>query len=163
MNNKARIPVFLSCASVEIQLSVIAHYALGLTAYNLGDLLAARGHLEEGRVCYTSAQRRSPLFQVGQDPGVACLVFAAYTLWSLGYPDQALGRAQEALALTTQLAHPFSSTFVLNESWEIMERTDERLWQAEMCRLKGKLLLARKSQKPVLSEAEGANVKSGRG
>jgi predicted ATPase len=39
---------------------------------------------------------------------VSCLSYAAWTLWILGYPDQALRRNQEALTLAQELAHPFS-------------------------------------------------------
>ena len=36
------------------------------------------------------------------------LSFATYDLWFLGYPDQALEKGQEALALAAELDHPFS-------------------------------------------------------
>jgi predicted ATPase len=36
------------------------------------------------------------------------------TLWSLGYPDQALAHTHDGLALATELAHPFSSAAALN-------------------------------------------------
>jgi predicted ATPase len=51
---------------------------------------------------------------VGQDPGVACFVYKANTLWLLGYPDQALESTDETLSLATQLAHPFSHAFALH-------------------------------------------------
>ena len=37
-----------------------------------------------------------------------CLCYAAFTLWQLGYPDQALQRGNEALTLAEGLSHPFS-------------------------------------------------------
>jgi predicted ATPase len=40
--------------------------------------------------------------------GVRCLAMAAWTLWCLGYPTQALRRSQEAQALAQSLAHPYS-------------------------------------------------------
>ena len=236
----------------EPPLSVIAHMTLGLTSYYLGELLSARRHLEEGIAVYTPAQRSSPLFRAGLDPGVGCHVTAARTLWSLGYPDQALARVHDGLALAAELAHPFSSAFaltvatwvyqfrreeqdvsehadaavtlsteqgfalylavgtivrgwalttqgqdeeglrqmrraltdfratgaevdvpyyllllaegyaslgqveaglaVLQEGWEVMERTEEHVWHAEVCRLKGALLLQQQGQ--VQEEAE---------
>jgi predicted ATPase len=48
---------------------------------------------------------------MGHDPGVACRAFAAMTLWLLGYPDQALARIHEALALAHELSHPVSLAF----------------------------------------------------
>jgi predicted ATPase len=41
---------------------------------------------------------------------------AAFILWHLGYPDQALRRSHEALALAQELAHPFSLGWALNFS-----------------------------------------------
>jgi predicted ATPase len=92
-------------------LAVIAHYALGQTWFYLGVLPTARQHLEAGIAGYTPDQRRAPVFRMGQDPGVACRVHAARTLWVLGYPDQALAHIHEALALAQRLSHPFSLVF----------------------------------------------------
>ena len=89
-------------------LAVIAHYALGWTWLCLGAFPAARQHLEDGIARYTPDQRRTPVFRMGQDPGVGCRAFAALTLWSLGYPAQALVHIHDALALAHELAHPFS-------------------------------------------------------
>jgi predicted ATPase len=44
---------------------------------------------------------------------MGCLLFAVFDLWFLGYPDQALQRSHEALALAQELAHPFSLAFAL--------------------------------------------------
>jgi TOMM system kinase/cyclase fusion protein len=92
-------------------LAVIAHYARGWTWCCLGALPAARQHLEEGSARYTPDQRHAPVFRMGHDPGVACRDFAAMTLWLLGYPDQALARIHEALALGHELSHPVSLAF----------------------------------------------------
>jgi len=93
-------------------LSVVAHYALGATWFYLGVLSAARQHLEEGIARYTPAQRYAPVFRIGQDPGVTGRIYAAWTLWVLGYPDQALARGHEAVALAHALSHPFSLAYV---------------------------------------------------
>jgi TOMM system kinase/cyclase fusion protein len=95
----------------EPALSVVAHYALGLTSFWLGAFPAARTHLEAGIARYTPDQRRAAAFRIGQDPGVACRIYAAATLWALGYPAQALARVHEALALAHELSHPFSLAF----------------------------------------------------
>ena len=47
-----------------------------------------------------------PVF--GHDPGVCCLSYAAWILWVLGYPDQALKAKPRALTLARELAHPAS-------------------------------------------------------
>ncbi len=92
-------------------LSVIAHYALGFTWFFLGALPAARQHLEAGSARYTPDQRRAPVFRMGGDPGVGCRAVAAMALWLLGYPEQALARLHDALALAHELSHPFSLGF----------------------------------------------------
>jgi class 3 adenylate cyclase/predicted ATPase len=89
-------------------LTVIAHYALVVTWFFLGALPAAHLHLEEAIVRYTPGQRRTPVFRIGQDPGVACQVYAAAILWFLGYPDQALAHIPKSLALAHELSHPYS-------------------------------------------------------
>ena len=60
-------------------------------------------------------QRHSVLArQYSQDIGVAGLSFLSWTRWIVGYPDQALARAHEALELARNIAHPFSLAFALN-------------------------------------------------
>jgi predicted ATPase/DNA-binding winged helix-turn-helix (wHTH) protein len=92
-------------------LAVVAHHVLGTTWLFLGALPAARLHLEEGIAHYTPDQRRAPMFQIGQDPGVACRAITAMTLWFLGYPEQALVRLHNALTLAHELSHPYSLAF----------------------------------------------------
>ena len=93
-------------------LAVIAHYALGSTWLFLGALPAARQHLEAGIARYTPDQSRALMFRMGLDPGVGCRAYAAWTLWLLGYPEQALARLHEALALAHELSHPYSLALV---------------------------------------------------
>jgi predicted ATPase len=71
-------------------------------------LPAARLHLEEGIACYTPDKRRALVFRMAQDLGVVCRLYAAMTLWLLGYPDQALARIHDALALAYELSHLYS-------------------------------------------------------
>jgi predicted ATPase len=92
-------------------LTVLAHYVLGALWFWLGVLPAARQHLEEGIAHYTPDQSRALVFRMGLDPGVGCRAYAALTLWLLGYPEQALARLHDALALAHDLAHPYSLGF----------------------------------------------------
>ena len=48
---------------------------------------------------------------IGIDTGVNCLSYMALTLWTLGYPDQALKKGDEAVALAQALSHPLSLAF----------------------------------------------------
>ena len=92
---------------------LVAHDVMGDTLFWLGEFAAARSHLEQGAALYDVRQRQSHIFLYGYDSGVACLCFGAWALWFLGYPDQALRRAQDALRLARELAHPFSLAFGL--------------------------------------------------
>src|SRR5262249_35652147 len=97
----------------------IAHDAVGDTSFWVGDFPAAREHLEQGFRLYDVEKHRSHAFLHGYDSGVACLCFGAYALWFLGYPDQALRRAGEALTLARGLDHTFSLVFALHFSAQL--------------------------------------------
>jgi predicted ATPase len=93
-------------------LLMYAQSALGVTSYWTGELLPAREHLEMARSLYDRERHRPLAFSFGgYDAGVNCLSIAAWILWQLGYPDQALKRGNEALALAQTLSHPFSLAF----------------------------------------------------
>ena len=107
-------------------LAVIAHNALGMTWLCFGALPAARLHLEEVIARSTPDQRRALVFRMGSDPGVSCRAHAAVTLWLLGYPEQALARLHEALALAHELPHPHSlalarcwAAYVYQFRWDV--------------------------------------------
>ena len=93
-------------------LLMYAQVALGTTSYWMGEFLPAREHLENAITLYDPERHRPLIFRYGgADAGVRCLSYAAWTLWQLGYPDQALKRGNEALALAQGLSHPFSLAF----------------------------------------------------
>ena len=87
-----------------------AHAALGEALFHVGQLLQARTHLEQGIVLYASQQRRSHAVQT---PTIVCLAYAAWTLWHLGYPEQAVQRSDEARTLAQELSHPLSLAIAL--------------------------------------------------
>ena len=90
-----------------------AHRTLAPTSFFLGEFAAACTHAEQGMALYNPQQHSVLAFRYGQDPGVACLAFAAWALWHRGYPEQALVRSREALTLAGQLAHPHSMVLAL--------------------------------------------------
>jgi predicted ATPase len=92
----------------------VAHQALGHTLFYLGALTCARTHLEQGIALADPSQHRALALRYGIAPGVMCLTHAAYALWMLGYPGQALKRSQEACALTQELGHPQSQAYALS-------------------------------------------------
>jgi predicted ATPase/DNA-binding winged helix-turn-helix (wHTH) protein len=106
---------------------LVAHQALGTTLYYLGEVAQARAYLEQGVAHYDPRSHHSHALLYGQDPGVICLATLARALWALGYPDQALERSREAVALAQQLGHPFSLAFALYFSAVVCQYRRE--WQ----------------------------------
>jgi predicted ATPase/class 3 adenylate cyclase len=104
-----------------------AHHALWATSFFLGELTLARAHSEHGIDLYDSPQHRVlALLYGGHDPGVCCRDFGALTLWLLGYPDQALKRSHEALALAERLSHPLTLAEALGYAAWLHEFRRER-------------------------------------
>ncbi|MGZ3438083.1 MAG: hypothetical protein ACXVDD_01120, partial [Polyangia bacterium] len=93
---------------------MIARRALGTSSMLLGDLEACREHTEQGLLLYNREQHGDLAFRQGHDPGVALGLYAAWSLWLLGYADRALRRACDAVALARDLHHPLSVAFALN-------------------------------------------------
>jgi predicted ATPase len=90
---------------------MVAHRALGLPLFYMGEVAQAREHFAESVALYDPQQHRTLAFGYAQDPGVGALVNDALALWMLGYLDQALRRSQEACALAEDLAHPFTLAY----------------------------------------------------
>ena len=109
---------------------VMAHYALGYCALCVGELPAARDHLGSSLEHCAPEQHRSALYSSGQDPAVAGRANRAWTLWLMGYPDQAGAASRESLVLARELAHPFSLAYGLwVASYVSMFRGEARLAQ----------------------------------
>jgi len=96
------------------ELFLEARNSLGAASSHMGELSQAQAHLEKGFALYDPQQHRSHALIYGQDPGTVCLSRMTWTLWCLGYPQQALERERQALALASELDHPFSIAFALN-------------------------------------------------
>jgi predicted ATPase len=98
-------------------------------------------HLEQGIANYDPAKRRSHSFRLGNDPGVTCFTTSALVSWMLGFPERALKRANEAVALADRLNHPFSMAYALFHTGLL------HLWR-------GEAELAQGRAQPLLAIAE---------
>jgi DNA-binding SARP family transcriptional activator/predicted ATPase len=95
-------------------LVTLGHWYLGVVLFCLGDYTVSLAHMEQIISFYDPEQHHHSLvFVRGSDAGAGAMAYAACCLWCLGYPDQALRRSQEALALARELDHPFSLADVL--------------------------------------------------
>jgi len=90
-------------------LVALGHWQLGFVSFGLGEYTAARAHLQQMISFYEPQEHHQSLVSLrGLDAGVNALSSDACCLWALGYPEQALRRSEEALALARELDHPFS-------------------------------------------------------
>ena len=94
-------------------LLVEAHSARGGCVFLQGDFDAARANLEAALAIYDPKQHQAHVFTHGVDPGIRALSYLALTLWFQGYPEQAIERSVEALALAQGLAYGPSLAFGL--------------------------------------------------
>jgi tetratricopeptide (TPR) repeat protein len=92
---------------------VDGHLVLGSSLALRDDLHAGLEHLDRAIANFESQGYRSRQFRLGNNPGVACFTTSALTLWLLGFPDRALERANRAVALATELEHPFTLAYAL--------------------------------------------------
>src|SRR5262249_785043 len=101
-----------------------------------GEWSTALAHLEQGIALYDPQQHRLyAALYAGHDPGVCCLSHAAWCLWMLGYPDQALKKSTEALALARQLSDPTGlgyAHFVIGQFHQFRRDGTETLEHAEV-------------------------------
>jgi tetratricopeptide (TPR) repeat protein len=88
-----------------------AHYGRGLACYFLGDFVSARDHTEQA-LALCEPHRALGLHSI-ENPKVGSLGFLAWALWFLGYPDQAIRKIEQALALSRQLPRAYDRTFAV--------------------------------------------------
>jgi len=86
-------------------LLLAAHGGLAQTLFCLGELAQARALFEQGLVYYDPQQHRALALTYGTDPAVFSLSWLAWSLWLLGYPDQATQQNRTALTLAHELGH----------------------------------------------------------
>jgi tetratricopeptide (TPR) repeat protein len=103
---------------------VEAYRALSGASFYLGELEAARAHAEQGVALYRPGEHRTFAWRP-QEPNVACLCYASYALWHLGYADQALARVRQAVALARELAQPHAQVRTLNSLALVHQRRRE--------------------------------------
>ncbi|MCZ6874286.1 MAG: AAA family ATPase [bacterium] len=101
---------FLSLAEQrsDAVLLLVAHWLTGLNLLHVGEYVTGLEHLEQAYALYDPQQHRTYVTLFGVDVGVFALSYMSHALWGLGYPEQAVQRSREALALAQAMQHPFS-------------------------------------------------------
>jgi predicted ATPase len=84
-----------------------AHSAMGHTLAYLGDVVPSVEHFRQSEsiIC---PDRRATSYHIGDAPS-RWLAISANTFWLAGYPDQAVARSREALAVAEKLSHAYVS------------------------------------------------------
>jgi DNA-binding winged helix-turn-helix (wHTH) protein/tetratricopeptide (TPR) repeat protein len=118
-----------------------AHRAMGATLIELGMSAEALEHLDRALQLYSTNQHNPYTLNIGHDCKVLCECYAGRALWTLGFPDAALGRVQGALAFAKELSHPQSSVGAAH-------------FASELHQLRGEPLLAHAQASEVLKLAE---------
>jgi class 3 adenylate cyclase/predicted ATPase len=97
----------------DVGAQVVGHRCLATSLLFNGQLLPALTHFERTLALYDPNYRASPVYWIGPDTRIACLVFTALILLFQGYQDQALVRSREALAAAYELGHAFTTSQAL--------------------------------------------------
>ncbi len=92
---------------------LMAYHALGQSQGEMGDLIAARDALEQGLIYHDPEQYHALAYLYGEEHGISARISLMLNLCLLGYPDQGLVRAREALALAETLGHPHVLAYTL--------------------------------------------------
>lgn len=88
-------------------LLVLCHWYIGVILFFFGEYSSSRSNLGEVIAIYNPHQHHRSFIDLrGSDFGLSALAYDACCLWCLGYPDQAIRRSQQALALAKELVHP---------------------------------------------------------
>jgi predicted ATPase len=85
---------------------VLAHYVMGEALLHTGELKLAKEHQELMLSLYDEVRDHPLIFRIGVHARQAILSYAGWTLWLLGYPDQALAIGKETVVFARGLAHP---------------------------------------------------------
>jgi predicted ATPase/class 3 adenylate cyclase len=111
------------------------HQKMGLSLLWLGELSAARSHLEQA-IALDDPQQQPAAVSSAWGSGVFARQLAPIDLWLLGYPEQARERSYEALTRARELARPTIIAYALcSAAWLHQYRREGPLAQeqAEAC------------------------------
>ena len=95
-----------------------AHAALGSTSLWLGEYATALEHLEQLNMLYNPNTHQPLSVHYGENLKTAGGALTAWTLWYLGYPEQAGKASDEALRFAQDLASPVDLTWAfIRSAW----------------------------------------------
>ena len=92
---------------------MIAHRVMGISLMYSGDIAEGRAHYDRVITLYDPAEHRPLATRFGQDVRVAVLIWRAWAMWLLGYPEAALSDADHALKDAREMGHAATLMFAL--------------------------------------------------
>jgi DNA-binding SARP family transcriptional activator/predicted ATPase len=92
-------------------LMVEANYTMGVTMFWLGAFQASKDYLEKAVTLYVPQDSHLHISLYSQNPKVICESRLAFTLWCLGYSNQAVEANQLALDHAAEIVHPWSLAY----------------------------------------------------
>ncbi len=90
-----------------------ANHLAGVVREFIGDMVESSRLLERCRELHNPSEGRINAATYGQDPGTLGRAMSARPLWALGYPDRAIQRATETLAIARSQRMPTVIAFAL--------------------------------------------------
>jgi class 3 adenylate cyclase/predicted ATPase len=120
----------------DLAAQLIALSEVGIVRLALGDLSGARQNLERALGLYDPVRHGSLRLTYSFDPRVICLGYLSWTLFSLGFPAQALRFSRRSIAEARRSCHPMTLGFALGRSaallqlcrdWNLLEATAAEL------------------------------------
>jgi predicted ATPase/class 3 adenylate cyclase len=92
---------------------LIAHRVTGISLLHTADIAESRKHFDRTNALYDPSEHRPLATRFGVDPRVSVLSYRSWALWLLGYPDAALGDADQALRDAREIGQAATLMFAL--------------------------------------------------
>jgi len=113
--NVARQCLALAAQHGHAGLSALGHRFMGQTLWVMGAFVESRHHLEQTlELCAANHHTITSYRKFGADDRVTALIGLSRTLWILGYPDQAVAAAEQALDRARSLGFAFTTSLALD-------------------------------------------------
>jgi serine/threonine protein kinase/tetratricopeptide (TPR) repeat protein len=90
-----------------------AHHMAGVSREFLGDMVESTRLLERARELHVASEHAAYVAMYGIDPGMIARAMSGRPLWALGYPDKALERGRETLAIARTQREPLTGCFAM--------------------------------------------------
>ncbi len=106
----------LAQSSDDSSKRMFAHGMMGIILFWTGDLALAHSHFEQSASLFDAPRQRHLAVIYGMDVATGVSGYAAWALWMLGYPEQALERIKRTLLLAQERGHHSSTTMALHHA-----------------------------------------------